>query len=107
MCHHAIMLALIQLLKDLLHNLSVLLRIHRFLYQIESIDKAALIINIRKHGTCQMIVCIINGSICSLCNKLQLILLQDNVSDIASLIAAELQEIILKDPADNIQKRDR
>ena len=104
-CHHSIMLALFQLFKDLLHYLTVLFWIHCFLYKIESIDKAAFIINVRKHGACQMIVRIINRSIGSFLDELTLVFLQDNIPDIASLITAKLQEIVLKDPADNIQQR--
>ena len=99
------MLALVQLFKDLLHYLTVLLRIHSFLDKVESIDKAAFIINVRKHRACQMVVRIINRSIGPLLNELTLVFLQDNIPDVAALVSAELQEIVLKYPADYIQQR--
>ena len=102
MRHHSIMLALFQLLKDPFHYLPVLFWIHSFLDN-EPVDKAAFIINIRKHGAGQMIVRIINGSIRSFRDELILVFLQDNIPNITALISAKLQEIVLKDPTNYVK----
>ena len=104
--HHFVMLALAQLVEYLLHDLSVLLRVHGFLHKVEPVNEAVLVINVGEHGAGQMIIDIVNAPVRQLPDKLCLVLLQYLVPDVVAMIAADLHKIVLKNTPDHVQQRD-
>ena len=101
------MLTLAEGLKDHPEDPLVCVDILAVLNVVQAVADAIGIVNVRQQGRSQLVIRHIRFLALDLLDELVSVLVQHNLSQVASFISAELQEVVFEDAPHYVQGRDR
>ena len=100
--HHLVVLALIEGIEDHLKDPFISLNILAIFHIVQTVTDTVGIVDVGQQGGCQLIISHIRLLALNLLNKFIPVFIKHDLSKVASLIAAKLQEVVFENTTHHV-----